>query len=213
MVVSRPEVDLDLRLHVRRIDPPPHQRLTADAKVDAGLLQRTDERDVRIVPPFVPRLERVVVHHDVGAAPMQHDGNLPVLRRHAVLRQRVDVTRHGLQHRIDPARLGRFLRHRERHLVDRRRIWQLLRLRHVPRHGYPGINTSGSDCAEAGVLLPRTTASNAVATTLIVFICPSISVWSGTPEYSSGQEALPLLGIRQRIEWCEPQAHDSRSLH
>ena len=45
-----PEIDLDVRIDLLRIDFPGEQSLTADADIDAGLLERVDQSEVRIFP-------------------------------------------------------------------------------------------------------------------------------------------------------------------
>src|SRR5205809_382766 len=42
----RPEIDRDVGIDLLRIDLPRKDPLTADANVDAGLLERVDDRDV-----------------------------------------------------------------------------------------------------------------------------------------------------------------------
>jgi len=75
--------------------------LTADADVDARLLERVDDRDVR-VGAVVALSVRLVRHHDVGVgrAVVEHDHEVAMLRRHAVLAERVHVGRNRRQHRV-----------------------------------------------------------------------------------------------------------------
>src|SRR5215831_14091665 len=44
----RPEIDLNVGVHLLRIDLPADEPLPAGADVDAGLFQRMDDRDVRV---------------------------------------------------------------------------------------------------------------------------------------------------------------------
>ena len=96
----RPEVGLDARQQLRRIDFLSHEALPAHAELDACLVQLLQRGDVRVVDAVVPRLVNLVGEHRIAAALMEHRRDIAILRRHAIVRERVEVEPDHLERRV-----------------------------------------------------------------------------------------------------------------
>ena len=146
------------------------------------------------IDAVVARLVHVVGEHGVAAALVEHGGDVPMAGRHAVVGERVQVERDGLQRGVDLFGL-RDRRHREHDLVVDIGIRQLARAGKVLGRGVAGHRQLLiCVCVHARPEYPNITPAASAAAIMVLFITLSSLTLHGLDDVRGGDaEALEQL--------------------